>query len=277
MSDLLPSILIIDDEPRSIETLKRILDEFFDVHTANSAKEALSVLEQEWIQVVLCDQRMPDVTGVELCAKIRKRWPEIIRMIISGYTDSEDIISAINEGGIYQYISKPWHPDDVIIKLTNAVELFDLHRKNERLAIELKLHPKTLKEAIEVQRQALQKHYSWEGIVRSPESIMNQTCEVVKQVSPFDVSVLVTGESGTGKELCARALHYNSLRQNEPFVAENCGALPDELLESELFGHKRGAFTGAVDDRIGLFESANGGTIFLDEKLGIYHQFHPGR
>jgi two-component system response regulator HupR/HoxA len=265
MSDLLPSILIIDDEPRSIETLKRILDEFFDVHTANSAKEALSVLEQEWIQVVLCDQRMPDVTGVELCAKIRKRWPEIIRMIISGYTDSEDIISAINEGGIYQYISKPWHPDDVIIKLKNAVELFDLHRKNERLAIELKLHPKTLKEAIEVQRQALQKHYSWEGIVRSPESIMNQTCEVVKQVSPFDVSVLVTGESGTGKELCARALHYNSLRQNEPFVAENCGALPDELLESELFGHKRGAFTGAADDRIGLFESANGGTIFLDE------------
>ena len=261
----LPSILIIDDEPRSIETLERILDEHFDVHTANNAEEALVVLKQEWIQVVVCDQRMPDVTGVELCSQIRESWPEIIRMIISGYTDSEDIINAINEGGIYQYISKPWHPDDVILKLKNAVELFDLHRINERLSIELNLQPKTLKEAIEVQRKLLQAHYSWEGIVRSPDSIMNATCDTVKQVSPFDVSVLVTGESGTGKELCARALHYNSLRQDGPFVAENCGALPDELLESELFGHKKGAFTGAVDDRIGLFESANGGTIFLDE------------
>jgi len=261
----LPSILIIDDEPRSIETLERILDEHFDVHTANNAEEALVVLKQEWIQVVVCDQRMPDVTGVELCSQIRESWPEIIRMIISGYTDSEDIINAINDGGIYQYISKPWHPDDVILKLKNAVELFDLHRINERLSIELNLQPKTLKEAIEVQRKLLQAHYSWEGIVRSPDSIMNETCDTVKQVSPFDVSVLVTGESGTGKELCARALHYNSLRQDGPFVAENCGALPDELLESELFGHKKGAFTGAVDDRIGLFESANGGTIFLDE------------
>ncbi len=261
----LPSILIIDDEPRSIETLERILDEHFDVHTANNVEEALVVLKQEWIQVVVCDQRMPDVTGVELCSQIREAWPEIIRMIISGYTDSEDIINAINEGGIYQYISKPWHPDDVILKLKNAVELFDLHRINERLSIELNLQPKTLKEAIEVQRKLLQAHYSWEGIVRSPDSIMNVTCDTIKQVSPFDVSVLVTGESGTGKELCARALHYNSLRQDGPFVAENCGALPDELLESELFGHKKGAFTGAVDDRIGLFESANDGTIFLDE------------
>ena len=168
----LPSILIIDDEPRSIETLERILDEHFDVYTANNADEALVVLKQEWIQIVVCDQRMPDVTGVELCSQIRESWPEIIRMIISGYTDSEDIINAINEGGIYQYISKPWHPDDVILKLKNAVELFDLHRINERLSIELNLQPKTLKEAIEVQRKLLQAHYSWEGIVRSPDSIM---------------------------------------------------------------------------------------------------------
>jgi len=94
---------------------------------------------------------------------------------------------------------------------------------------------------------------------------MNQVCELVRHVAPFDVNVVLTGESGTGKELCARALHYNSLRQDKPFVAENCGALPDELLESELFGHKKGAFTGAIDDRIGLFEMASGGTIFLDE------------
>jgi two-component system response regulator HupR/HoxA len=265
MEKLLPSVLVIDDEIRAVETLARILEAHFEVHSATNAAAARAILEREWIQVVLCDQRMPDITGVEFCAEIRERWPETIRMIISGYTDSEDLINAINEGGIYQFITKPWHPDEVILKLNNAVELFELNRKNERLAIELNLHPKTLKEAIEVQRKALQTHYSWEGIVRSPESSMNQTCDVVKQVAPFDVSVLVTGESGTGKELCARALHYNSLRQNEPFVAENCGALPDELLESELFGHKRGAFTGAVEDHVGLFESANGGTVFLDE------------
>ena len=261
----LPGILVIDDEVRAVETLARILEERFDVHTATGVAEAREILEREWIQVVLCDQRMPDMTGVEFCAEIRERWPEIIRIIISGYTDSEDLINAINEGGIYQFITKPWHPDEVIVKLNNAVELFELNRKNERLAIELKLRPKTLSEAIEHQRRALKTHYSWEGIVRSPDSVMNEVCGVVKTVAPFDVSVLITGESGTGKELCARALHYNSLRQNEPFVAENCGALPDELLESELFGHKRGAFTGAVDDRVGLFESAEGGTVFLDE------------
>ena len=261
----LPGILVIDDEVRAVETLARILDERFDVHTATGVAEAREILEREWIQVVLCDQRMPEMTGVEFCAEIRDRWPEIIRIIISGYTDSEDLINAINEGGIYQFITKPWHPDEVIVKLNNAVELSELNRKNERLAIELKLRPKTLSEAIEHQRRALKTHYSWEGIVRSPDSVMNEVCGVVKTVAPFDVSVLITGESGTGKELCARALHYNSLRQNEPFVAENCGALPDELLESELFGHKRGAFTGAVDDRVGLFESAEGGTVFLDE------------
>ena len=115
-------------------------------------------------------------------------------------------------------------------------------------------------------RRILKARYDWDqGIVRSPESCMNEVCNLIRSVAPYDVNVLLSGESGTGKELCARALHYNSLRQDKPFVAENCGALPDELLESELFGHKRGAFTGAIDDRVGLFERASGGTIFLDE------------
>ena len=265
-STSLPSILVVDDELRALETLRRILDEDFEVHTAASAADARKILEQEWIKVVLCDQRMPDMTGIELCAEIRERWPETIRMIISGYTDSDDLIAAINDGGIYQFISKPWQPDEVISKLRNAVELFELHRKTERLSLELKLRPKTLQEEVEQQRKVLQSRYSFDnGIVRSPDSCMELVCDEIQRVAPFDVTVLITGESGTGKELCARALHYNSLRQNEPFVAENCGALPDELLESELFGHKRGAFTGAAQDRIGLFQSADGGTLFLDE------------
>lgn len=264
--ETLPSILVVDDEVRSLESIERILCDHFDVHCAKTIEEAETILHQQWVQVLLCDQRMPDMTGVEFCSKMREQYPEVIRIIISGYTDSKDIIDAINDGGIYQFITKPWHPDDVISKLKNAVELSQLQRENEQLTIELKLKPNTIEQALIEKRQTLKSRYDWDlGIVRSPESCMNNVCNLVRNVSPYDVSVLLTGESGTGKELCARALHYNSLRQDNVFVAENCGALPDELLESELFGHKRGAFTGAIEDRVGLFERANGGTIFLDE------------
>ncbi len=264
--DILPSILVIDDEQRSLESLKRILEDKFDVHTATNTEIAEEILQQQWIQVILCDQRMPGKTGIEFCQQVREEYPNIIRIIISGYTDSCDIIDAINKGGIYQFIAKPWHPDDIITKLNNAVELFRLQRINEQLTVELKLKPETIEQAMIEKRNILKSRYDWDlGIVRSPESCMNPVCNLVRNVAPYDVNVLLTGESGTGKELCARALHYNSLRQDNVFIAENCGALPDELLESELFGHKRGAFTGAIEDRVGLFERASGGTIFLDE------------
>lgn len=261
-----PTILVVDDEVRSLEAMVRILDEEFDVHAAHSAQQALAILAQEWVQVIVCDQRMPDISGVSLLAQVREQYPEVVRMIISGYTDSDDIIRSINEAGIYQYISKPWHPDELRLKLRNAVDLFELQRQNERLSLELKLKPSTLEAAIQSKRQALRERYDWDmGVVRSPSSCMNAVCQEIFQVAPYDVNVVLTGESGTGKELLARALHYNSLRQDQVFVAQNCGALPDELLESELFGHKRGAFTGAVADRAGLFELADKGTIFLDE------------
>ncbi|HMT93977.1 sigma-54 dependent transcriptional regulator [uncultured Thiothrix sp.] len=261
-----PTILIVDDEKRALEAIVRLLDDEFDVYTAHTAELALAILEREWVKVIVCDQRMPNVSGVALLSQVREQWPEVVRMIISGYTDSDDIISAINEAGIYQYISKPWHPDELRLKLRNAVELFDLQRQNERLSLELKLKPSTLSAAIQSKRTALQERYDWDmGVVRSPDSCMNAVCQEIFQVAPYDVNVVLTGESGTGKELLARALHYNSLRQNEVFIAQNCGALPDELLESELFGHKRGAFTGAIADRVGLFELADKGTIFLDE------------
>ena len=261
-----PTILVVDDEVRSVEALERVLEDDFDVLRATSTAEAETMLEKEWIQVILCDQRMPETTGVEFLSRVRRQWPDVIRMIISGYTDSEDIIEAVNEAGIYQFISKPWTPSELLLKLHNAVELFRLQRENEQMSIELKLKPATLSDALQEKRRVLQARFDWDqGIVRAPHSSLNTVCDTVRTVSTYDVNVLICGESGTGKELIARALHYNSLRGDKPFVAENCGALPDELLESELFGHKRGAFTGAVEDRIGLFERANGGTIFLDE------------
>ncbi len=264
--ETLPTILVVDDERRSVESLERILEEEFEVFTATSVTEARQILEREWVQVILCDQRMPEMNGVEFLAQVREQWPEVVRMIISGYADAGDIIDAINESGIFQYISKPWNPDDLILKLRNAVQVFHLQRENEQLAVELKIKPSVLARNIEDKRRVLQSRFEdVQGIVRGPDSCMNAVCELIRTVAAFDVNVLISGESGTGKELCARALHYNSLRRDHPFVTENCGAIPDELLESELFGHKRGAFTGAVEDRTGLMERANGGTIFLDE------------
>lgn len=262
----LPTILIVDDEVRSLETLRRILEDDFDVNTASTVGEAEQVLQMEWVRIILCDQRMPDITGVEFLRRVREQWPDVIRMIISGYTDSDDIISAVNDAGIYQYITKPWHPDKLILTLKNAAQLYELQRQNESFSIELKMMPGQLDETLAFKRKKLRDNYQCDdGIVRTPGSCMNEVCDKIRRIAPYDVSVLLSGESGTGKELAARALHYNSLRWDKPFVVENCGALPDELLESELFGYKRGAFTGAIEDRVGLFERANGGSVFLDE------------
>ena len=127
----LPTVLVVDDEPRSIESLQRILEDCFDVKGAASVEKAEEILEREWVQVILCDQRMPHVSGVEFLKSVRERWPEVVRMIISGYTDAEDIIRSINEAGIYQYVMKPWQPEGLILTLKNAVHLFELQRQNE--------------------------------------------------------------------------------------------------------------------------------------------------
>jgi len=266
MSKTLPSILLVDDEVRVLESLQRLLEDDFDVYLAISPDEAMTVMTDEWIQVVISDQRMPVMTGVEFLQEVRSRFPDVIRIIISGYTDSEDIITAINEAGIHQYITKPWDPNNLLLTVRNAVRLFELHRENQQLSTELKMLPTSVEEGLQEIRQRLSNAYDVDyGIVRSSDSCMNQVCDTIRQVATFDVSVLLMGDSGVGKELSARALHYGSLRSDKPFVAENCAALPDELLESELFGYKKGAFTGANSNRIGLFEEADGGTIFLDE------------
>jgi two-component system response regulator HupR/HoxA len=266
MTDTIANILIVDDEIRSLETLERTLSFDFTVFTASSVDEARKILSDEWIQIILCDQLMPEMTGVEFLQEVREKWPETIRIIISGYTEAEDIITGINKAGIYQYITKPWQPDNLILTLQNAANLFDLQRQNELLAIELKMTADSAQRIIDQRRSKLKDAFKDDnGIIRSKESPMNEVCDQLRQVAGYDVSVLICGESGTGKELAARALHYNSLRWDKAFVVENCAALPDELLESELFGHRKGAFTGAVNDHIGLFERADGGTVFLDE------------
>lgn len=265
MSTPRPAVLLVDDEVRSVESMARILSDEFDVHMAYSAATALELLAHEPVQVILADQRMPEMTGVEFLTRMRRDYPDIVRLIISGYTDAEDIIQGVNAAGIYQYISKPWHPDNLLLSVRNAIRLHQLQRENELLSLEIKASTQNLQEHTHRQRQRLQQTFRTDNIIRAPDSPLNHALELVEKVAPHDVSVLLTGESGTGKELFARALHYNSHRTDKAFIIENCGALPDELLESELFGHKRGAFTGAIANHSGLFEQAHEGTIFLDE------------
>jgi len=265
----LPAVLVVDDEVRSQEALRRTLEEDFEVFCASSAAEGMEILEKEQstaaIRIVLCDQRMPGTTGVQFLKEVRHRWPDIVRIILSGYTDAEDIICGVNEAGIWQYLLKPWQPEQLLLTLQRAAEVWRLQQENQRLSLDLRTAEPVLKKRVETKYDKAKHAFGLAGLIRAPGSPLNAVCDLVERIAPFDLSVLVTGESGSGKEMVARALHYESRRASRPFITENCGALPDTLLESELFGYKRGAFTGAVDDRVGLFQQADGGTLFLDE------------
>ncbi|MGB1092232.1 MAG: sigma-54-dependent transcriptional regulator, partial [Oceanobacter sp.] len=231
----------------------------------SSYDQAIQLLEQNHVSAVLSDQRMPGHSGVDLLIQVRNRWPETARLILSGYTDSEDIIRGLNEAGIFQYITKPWHPDHLLLALRNACRLVELEQNNSLLSREMRLTTDQAESRIAEKKARLRRRFALEEIIRSEDSPLNPVCERVERIAPYDVSVLISGPSGAGKELFARALHYNSLRADRPFVVENCGSMPDDLLASELFGHRKGAFTGAISDHAGLFEQADGGTLFLDE------------
>lgn len=261
----LPTVLAVDDEVRSQEALRRTLEEDFTVFTASDVQAARAIMEREFVHILLCDQRMPGTSGIEFLREVRQQWPDVVRIIISGYTDSEDIIAGVNEAGIYQYLLKPWQPEQLLLTLKSAAEMWRLQQENQRLSLDLRTSEVPLKRSVLSKRARLRSENGMDRLARMPDSPLNGVCDLAARIAPYDLSALITGESGTGKELLARAIHYASSRADGAFVTENCGALPDDLLEAELFGHKRGAFTGAYEDRIGLFQQADGGTIFLDE------------
>lgn len=257
-----PAILLVDDEPHSLQAMRMALEDEFDCLTAGNAEQALGVMEEEWVQVVICDQRMPGRTGVEFLTELRERWPETIRIIITGYTDPSAMAQAINEAGIHQFLTKPWHPDQLLVAVRNGAKLFALSRENERMALEMRFLAQTVQTKLEKRRGALRDGFGFETILRSPTSAMNAVIQKARHFATFDVPVLLTGEPGTGKSRLAKAMHYVSLRSDKPFLSLNLSGMPDDLAMLELFGAKRGMVPGGVA-KIGLVQKADRGTLFL--------------
>ncbi|HRD50391.1 MAG: sigma-54-dependent Fis family transcriptional regulator [Candidatus Competibacter sp.] len=258
------ALLIVDDEKEILRSLTLTFEEDYEVFTASSGAEALEILQQQDIALILADQRMPEMTGAEFLAQTLSINPHIIRIILTGYTDTASLIQAINQGQIYQYITKPWNRQELQIIVRRALERYELSLANQRLLKELQAANEQLATENEFLKREIGKELQDAEIV-GKSAAMKHVFELINKVVDHAATVMLTGETGTGKTLLARYIHYQGLRKHKLFIEQNCGTLPEELLESELFGHKRGAFTGAFQDRKGLFEIADGGTLFLDE------------
>jgi len=239
-------ILVVDDELSMREFLSILLDrEGYDVTVAGSADEALRLMETALFDLVLSDVNMPGLSGIELLARIKEKTPETAVLMLTAFSAAEQAVEAMKLGA-YDYVCKPFKNEEIKQLVKNALEKQGLKRENVLL-----------------KRDASERD-SFCGIIGKSRK-MRELFDLIQKVAASQSSVLILGESGTGKELAARSIHTCSPRKSKPFVAVNCGAIPENLIESELFGHKKGSFTGAVGDRSGLFEQAEGGTLFLDE------------
>lgn len=258
-----PTVLLVDDEPHSLSAMRMALEDEFDCLTAQNSTEAERKMEEGWVHVVICDQRMPDKTGVEFLTELRERWPDTVRIIITGYTDPAAMAQAINEAGIQQFITKPWHPDQLLMAARNGSRLFQLARENERMALEMRFLASTAQTKLDKRRAALRDGMGFETLLREHVSPMGQLIENARHFATFDVPIMVSGEPGTGKGRLARAIHYGSLRSDKPFHALNLAGLTDDLAMVELFGAKRGVLPGGVG-KIGLAQKADRGTLYIE-------------
>ncbi|MBI5376208.1 MAG: sigma-54-dependent Fis family transcriptional regulator [Candidatus Schekmanbacteria bacterium] len=239
-------ILVVDDERIICQHLKRVLEkEGYEVEIAFNGKEALKVLEAKQFSVAVVDIRMPEMDGLELLDIIKNKYPETAVIIMTAHGSIETAVSSMKRGAV-DYLAKPFESEEILLVI-------------ERVLERLKL----LEENIYLKSQVEEKNRF--GNIISQNHKIKSIFDLITTVAPTDSTVMITGETGTGKELVARAVHFNSYRKSKRFVTINCGALPETLLESELFGHEKGSFTGAVRQKLGKFEFADGGTVFLDE------------
>jgi len=250
-------ILVVDDEQDNLDAFRFNFKKTFDLLTATSGPEALELLEDHDVAVIVTDQRMPKMTGVELLREAKAVRPDAVGIILTAFTDVDVLIEAINLGQVYRYITKPWDAKEMRGVLQYALERFDLQRENRRMAAQLAEYTGYL-------NQQLHGEFDFGNIIGESPAL-REVLDKVEQVGPTASTVLLRGETGTGKELVAHAIHINSPREGKPFVRVNCAALAPGILESELFGHEKGSFTGAMQRRPGRFELADGGTLFLDE------------
>ena len=239
-------ILVVDDEDIVRESLRDWLDAVgYKIDIAESGDKALKIIKQKKIKIMIADLIMPGMNGIELMKKAREIVPTISTVIITAHGTIQTAITAIREGA-YDYVEKPFCPEKVELLIKNLVEHQDLVEENISL------------------RRKIEDRFHFEGIIaKSPK--MLKIIELIKTVAPTNVTILIIGKTGTGKEVIARAIHHQSPRRNRPFIATSCAALPESLLESELFGHEKGSFTGAVERKKGKFEAGDKGTLFLDE------------
>ena len=241
-----PKLLIVDDEEHIRNGLKTALSlDGYDVEVAADGEEALKKLDMEDIDLLITDLKMPKLTGEELMKETLRKYPHIPVIVLTGHGTIENAVEAMRQGA-YDFITKPLNIDKLSLIVKRALENSSLKRQNRELLKQLK------------------RKYSFENIIgKSPA--MKKVFETIELVAPSKANVLIYGESGTGKEMIADAIHHNSPRRDKPYIKVHCAAIPETLLESELFGHEKGAFTGAVARKRGRFELANHGTIFLDE------------
>ena len=258
------AVLVVDDEEGILESLQFTLQDDYRVFTASTGARGLEILEREDVALIIADQVMPVMTGVEFLEQAIERNPQAIRMMLTGYADIGSLVRAINTGRIYRYIPKPWEPEELRLNVKRALEAYELTHENTELAAALSEANERLRRENLYLRREVERRYSFDQLL-GESAAMQRVFEVMEKVAQTDATVLLTGETGTGKDLVARAIHYAGARARNRFLAQNCGALPETLLESELFGHTRGAFTGAYADKKGLFEICDRGTIFLDE------------
>ncbi len=250
-------ILVVDDEADNLDAFRFNFKKAFQILTAGGGEEALGILKEQDIAVIVTDQRMPKMSGLELLKAARSVRPDAVGIILTAYTDVEVLIEAISLGQVYRYITKPWDGKEVRGVLQQALERYQLVHENRRLTDQLRQYTGYLNQEIHGQFDF--------GAIVGDSAALRDVLAKVEQVAPTSSTVLLRGETGTGKELVAHAIHINSARESGPFVRVNCAALAPGVLESELFGHEKGSFTGAIARRSGRFELADGGTLFLDE------------
>jgi DNA-binding NtrC family response regulator len=239
-------VLVVEDEELMRNILRTLLeDEGYEVFTADSAESALQIFPENSIDVTITDIKMAGLDGLGLLDRIKSIDEHALVIVMTAFSSVDSAVAALRKGA-YDYITKPFVNEDLIHTVRNAIRNKELFAENRAL------------------RRELNRRINRSDIIGSSDA-MREVFDLVQKVAATDAAVLIQGESGTGKELVARAIHFNSSRSSKPFLAVNCGALPESLLESELFGHTKGAFTGAAGDKRGLFRSADGGTLFLDE------------